>query len=182
MMTLQEITDRFAIRQNLWDYSNAVDLQDWDLYRRIFLPTTKDFYAIDGRVLDTIEDAIAWLRTVMTCPPIIGFHHLMGNQWIDIQGDEAESLTQCFNPQQYLQPDGETASLHLQFHYYHFHHVRTPEGWRIASGAEGPWTGRTALGRLPRRSASRWAAPPVGIDQRRHASEQPASQTPRFGL
>jgi hypothetical protein len=182
MMTLQEISDRLEIQQNLWDYSNAVDLQDWDLYRRVFLPTATDFYDFNGRVLRSVDEAIAWLQEVMTSPPIIGFQHIMGNLWIDLRGDEAESFTHCFNPQQYVQPDGETVSLHLQFHYYHFRHVRTPEGWKIANGAEGPWVGPTALGRMPQHSTSRWAAPPVRIADRRLPGDQPASHTPRYGL
>jgi len=182
MMTLREISDRLEIQQNVWDYSNAVDLQDWDLYRRVFLPGADNFYVFDGRALQTVEEAIAWLREVMTNPPIIGFQHLLGNMWIDVTGDEAESFTQCFNPQNYLQPDGETASLHLQFHYYHFHHARTADGWRIATGAEGPWSLPTALERLPRRKSSSWAAEPVKIADRRLPGEMPASQTPRFGL
>ena len=182
MMTLQEISDRLEIRQNVWDYSNAVDLQDWDLYRRVFLPNATNFYALGGQLLRTVEEAIAWLQDVMRNPPIIGFQHLLGNMWISIAGNDGESFTQCFNPQNYIQPDGETASLHLQFHYYHFRHARTPDGWRIASGAEGPWSLPTALDRLPLRRSSSWAAAPVKIADRRLPCEMPASQTPRFGL
>jgi len=182
-MSLQEISDRLEIRQNVWDYSNAVDLQDWDLYRQVFLPTATDFYVFGGQRLRTVEEAINWLQSMMTNPPIVGFQHLMGSMWINVTGDEAESLTHCFNPQNYIQPDGDTASLHLQFHYYHFHHARTPGGWRIASGALGPWRSlSTALDRLPQHRSSSWAAPPAKIEDRRLLEGMPASQTPRFGL
>jgi hypothetical protein len=169
MMSLQEMSDRLEIEQNVWDYSNAVDMHDWDLFRRIFVPEAKDLYGVKGQTLD---EAIAWLQKVMINPPIIGYQHMFGGVFVSIAGDQAESLSHCFNPQNYT--NGTDAALHLQFFFYHWHHVRTPDGWRIA----GRGNQDTLPGRAP--SGSRWAAPPVPVADRRLFAELPASQTPRF--
>ena len=94
----------------------------------------------------------------MPNPPTIGYQHFFGSLWIKAACDEAESFVHCFNPQNYLQPDGRTASLHVQFFYYHWRHARTSDGWRIAGRGSGPGA---LPGRLPERGISRWAAPPV---------------------
>jgi hypothetical protein len=157
LLSLRQISDRLAIQQNVRDYAREVDTRDWTLYRKVFLPTAKDLYHIPDQTLD---EAIAWLQEVMPNPPIIGYQHLLGGLWINVTGDEGESVAHCFDPQNYLQPDRVTASLHLQFFHYHWRHVRTAEAWRIA----GRWNGPGALpGRVPERNFSRWAAPPVGL-------------------
>ena len=155
MLSLREISDRLAIERNIRDYARAVDTHDWDLYRQVFLPTVTDLYHIPGQTLD---EAIVWLQEVMPNPPTIGYQHFFGSLWIKAACDEAESFVHCFNPQNYLQPDGRTASLHVQFFYYHWRHARTSDGWRIAGRGSGPGA---LPGRLPERGISRWAAAPV---------------------
>ena len=175
MMTLREMSDRLEIQQNLWDYSTAVDLHDWDLFRRVFVPGVTGLY---GRTGDTIEQSIAWLDEGLSNPPNIGYHHIMGNLWINVAGDDAESIVHCFNPMSYLQESGDV-SLHVQWLWYHWRHVRTPEGWRIA----GLWQGPSALGvDPPMRRASGWTTPPAPVDSRRLLPDVPPSQTPRYGV
>lgn len=129
MMSLQEMSDQLEIQKNVWDYSNAVDLKDFDALDDVFTPDARISY---GEKEMSLPEAKAWLKQALTTPHIRGYYHLMGNMWIKVTGDTAESRTRCFNPMEFIQPDGQ---VRLWFNgiWYHWKHVRTPKGWRISS-------------------------------------------------
>lgn len=146
MLSLQEMSDRLEIQQNVWDYANAVDLGEIDALDDVFVPEARLRYG--GREM-TYPEAKEWLRKALSNPAIRGYYHLMGSMRIRVMGDVAESLTRCFNPMEFIQKDGQVR-LWLNGIWYHWRHVRTPRGWRII----GHWP------QPVRRKVFDWSTPP----------------------
>lgn len=128
MLSLGEMSDRLEIQKNLWDYAIAVDTKDFAALDGVFTEDAKLDY---GRGIMSRAEAKDWLARSLGRPEIRGYYHLMGHMRIRMLGDdEAESLTACYNPMEFLQPDGR-ASLWLNGIFYSWRHLRTAAGWRI---------------------------------------------------
>lgn len=128
MSTLHDLADRLAIQQNLYDYADAVDLRDFDLLDRVFVPDARISY---GNQIFNREQAKQWLRDSLSAPGVGGYYHLMGHVSVQLEGDSATSRTRCFNPMEFFDEDGQ-ARLWFNGLWYHWRHVRTADGWRIA--------------------------------------------------
>ena len=126
-MTIAELSDRQEIQRNVWDFSNAIDLQVWDMLDEVLTLDAQISY--DGVALVGPEIK-SWLRQTLTRPDLRGYCHMMLDPRIAITGDSAESLTRCLNPMEGLLPD-ERRQVRYHFVWYHFQHVRTASGWRI---------------------------------------------------
>jgi len=126
-MTIAELSDRQEIQRNVWDFSNAIDLQVWDMLDEVLTPDAEISY---GGVALVGPEIKSWLRRTLTEPDLSGYCHMMLDSRIVIAGDGAESLTRCLNPMEGLLPD-ERRQVRYHFVWYHFQHVRTPDGWRI---------------------------------------------------
>lgn len=127
MLSLAEMSDRLEIQQNLWDYANAVDFREFDLLDRVF---TADAQITYGDKLLSLAEAKRWLSNALNQPHVRGYYHLMGNMWIQVDGDTAQSRTRCLNPMEFLDAEGG-ARLWFNGIWYHWEHVRTDAGWRI---------------------------------------------------
>lgn len=161
MLSLREISDRLEIQQNLWDYANAVDLQEFDALDAVFTPDARLSYG--SREL-SLGEAKTWLREALTGPGVQGYFHMMGAVSIELRGDTAESRTRCFNPMEFAQKDGQIR-LWLNGIWYHWQHVRTPQGWRIARRLPPETHMRRAFG---------WSTPPFPT-----AAREPPVRRPR---
>ncbi|HLG87559.1 MAG TPA: nuclear transport factor 2 family protein [Alphaproteobacteria bacterium] len=152
------MSDRLEVQKNIWDYANAVDFLDFAIFDTLFLPGAKLRY---GETDLTVAQAKKWLEDKLTVPPLKSYYHMMGSMWIKVRGDIAESLTRCFNPMEFAQPNGQ-ASLWFNGIWYHWKHMRTSAGWRIA----GSWDGPSGLpgGRVPGRPLD-WYTPDFPADQ-----------------
>lgn len=86
--SMREMLDRMAIREVLLRYAHAVDRRDLDMVRGCFMPDASYHGALgDG----SISDALVALRQRME--RYDSTMHLIGNQFIELAGDEAKSET-----------------------------------------------------------------------------------------
>jgi len=125
--SISEMSDRLEIQTNIWDLSNALDLQAWDMLDDIFTPDAEMIYGGAYLKEPGIKD---WLRRTLTKPELYGYCHMMLEPHIELTGDCAISLTRCLNPMEVVLPD-ERRQVRYHFVWYHFRHVRTAQGWRI---------------------------------------------------
>ena len=135
-MKLDEIGDRLEIQKNVWDYANAIDFRRYDDLDRLFVPKGSITY---GKRAMPLAEAKVWLKQQFDRPVIRSYYHLMGSMWIEVRGKEADSMTRCLNPMEFVQPDTQ---LRLWFNgmWYHWRHALTRAGWRLVAGgphAEG---------------------------------------------
>ena len=146
-MSLREMSDRLEVQQNLWDYCNAVDLQNWDALDQVFTPDVQDIY---GPNTKTLADAKAFLESSLPTN-FSGYYHMMQNMRIEVAGDTAESHTRCLNP---MMRQPENGQLQADFHliWYHWAHIRTSAGWRISGrlrSSDDPRGIHWSTGRFP---------------------------------
>ncbi|HLG87561.1 MAG TPA: nuclear transport factor 2 family protein [Alphaproteobacteria bacterium] len=163
-MSLREMSDRLEIQQNLWDYCNAVDLQNWDALDEVFTPDASNIY---GPSMPTLADAKAFLKASLPTN-FSGYYHMMQNMWIAVDGDRAESYTRCLNPMTRLPKDGQVQT---DFHliWYHWTHVRIDGKWRISGRAQaqnGP-------------KGIHWSAPPAPAGRHGPPYANPAAASTR---
>jgi hypothetical protein len=129
-MSLQELSDRREIEDQLIAYSYAVDFHRWDDLDAIFTPdAVLDFTASGGEKgdLPAIKQFFDRALNLFT-----GHQHLMGNVRVQLDGDTATSQTMCHNPM-YLDADNGNRSVLFVGIWYHDTWRRTPDGWRIAT-------------------------------------------------
>ena len=154
--SIAEMSDRLEIQGNVWDYSNAIDLQAWDLLDDVFTPDAEMVY---GGVPLTGAGIKDWLRRTLTGPGLHGYCHMMLEPHIELAGDSAKSLTRCLNPIEVVLPD-ERRQVRYHFVWYHFQHVRTAQGWRIQRRLPDPHEAREIHWQTPPFNAVR-ANPPL---------------------
>jgi len=131
---IAEMSDRLEIRGNVWDFSNALDLQTWDMLDGVFMADAEMVYGGAHLKGPGIKD---WLRRTLTKPELNGYCHMMLEPHIELEGDRATSLTRCLNPMEVMFAD-ERRQVRYHFGWYHFRHVRTVQGWRIAQRLPDP--------------------------------------------
>lgn len=91
-VTLQELTDREALRELVAAYCRAVDRQDLALMRRLYHP---DAYHDHGDLFRGTRDAfIAWLEKSLGN---MVSHHFIGNLLLSVTGDRAEGEVYSIN-------------------------------------------------------------------------------------
>jgi hypothetical protein len=153
---IAEMSDRLEIQGNVWDFSNAIDLQAWDMLDHVF---TLDAEMAYGGVFLKGPRIKDWLRDTLTRPDLYGYCHMMLEPHIELSGDTAKSLTRCLNPMEIVFPD-ERRQVRYHFGWYHFQHVRTAQGWRIRRRLSDPDEVREVHWQTPSFNAVR-ANPPL---------------------
>ena len=121
-LTRQEIQD------TLIRYAHALDSRQPELFAQVFTTDADLDYSSAGGIRGDRETLRAWLQEPMAKFEV--WQHLLSNFIIEIDGDEASTITSCYNPLQGRNPDGSSYVLHVGCHYQD--RLRnTPEGWRI---------------------------------------------------
>jgi SnoaL-like domain len=130
MKSLQEISDRLEIQDQVTAYSYAVDFHQWDDLDAIFTPdATLDFTATGGEKGDLTSTKAFFERALNLFD---SHQHLMGNIAVVFDGDTATSKTLCHNPMTLKEGDGKQRMMFVGL-WYHDTWVRTADGWRISS-------------------------------------------------
>ena len=123
---MDEVSDRIAIIDVLNRYAQALDKRQWSLLDTVFTPDVEfDFGAWQA---ESREDAVKAIRSYLDdCGPT---QHLLGNYWVKVEGDEAESrvYVRAFHVG-IGAASGKTYEMGGE---YHDLLRRTPDGWRSA--------------------------------------------------
>lgn len=131
---LRALTDRLAIRDLLTAYAWHLDRKEWDELRALFAEDARLDYSSSGGEAGRRDEVVDWLAA--TLPGFAWSEHVVTNEQIAIDGDEASSRCYLFNPMGL--PDGRTTYLGGR---YHDRFRRTPEGWRFTERViEQVWT------------------------------------------
>lgn len=128
------LLDEREITQLCYRYATALDDRDWELLRSCFLADAVAEY--EGLEPCDGYDAIQSLCQAALAP-LTRSHHLIGNVYPLVDGDEATS--QCYLQAQHVRAgtaDGETFIIAGR---YADRLVRTDAGWRIAHRRLETW-------------------------------------------
>jgi hypothetical protein len=85
-----DIADEMAIRKVLATYAKAIDRSDFETIASCYFPDAQEDR---GRFKGALPEFIAWLRQTLD-----GFEscwHLLGEPWIELDGDAARADTPC---------------------------------------------------------------------------------------
>lgn len=139
------LADRAQIGDVIMRYAAAVDRRDWELLESCFSPDVKvvgwrdrDF-ADRGELLDYIQ-GVSHFHTTM---------HMMGNQFIEVDGDRASLESYAMLTHHGHGGEGGPIELNRSGGLYIERLERRPDGWVIGQrGGEPVWapTGVTAVG------------------------------------
>jgi len=72
--SIKEMSDRLEIQGNVWGFSNAIDLQAWDMLDDVFTPHAEIVYGGVCLKGPGIKDS---LRRTLTRPELRGYCHMM---------------------------------------------------------------------------------------------------------
>lgn len=123
---LRDMLDRNEIQELLLRYAHAVDRRDLALVASCFTADAK----YDGSLgRGSISEALTALRERMA--RYDSTMHLIGNQFVELRGDEASSETYTIAYHRFAGDDGPSV-LSVAVRYLDTV-VRTSEGWRIRS-------------------------------------------------
>ncbi|MDP9117657.1 MAG: nuclear transport factor 2 family protein [Actinomycetota bacterium] len=129
MKTLQELSDRLEIHDQITAYSYAVDFHRWEELDAIFTEdAVLDFTASGGEQGDLATIKVFFERALNM---FAGHQHLMGNVRVQLDGDAATSQTMCDNPMS-LKSEGDQPKVLFVGIWYHDTWRRTPDGWKIS--------------------------------------------------
>jgi hypothetical protein len=127
-MNLQQLSDRFEIRDMIVRYANALDARRFEWLDEIF---TLDAY-IDYRATGGIDGRYAQIRAWL--PPAVSAFphmcHLVGNIAVSLAADTARARTLCLNPVEVPLPAGGQQVMFLAM-WYADEFIRTAAGWRM---------------------------------------------------
>ena len=128
-MSLQELSDRFEIKQLITRYSNALDTRRFELLDEVFTPDAYIDYRATGGIDGRYPQIRAWLPPAVTHFPHMC--HLVGNIGIILAADKAQARTLCLNPVEVPLPVSGRQVMFLAM-WYRDQLIRTPGGWRMA--------------------------------------------------
>jgi len=121
------IQDLEAIRSRLILYGFAVDSLRWDLFDEIF--AAEDLHVRHG-------EGVPWTDLATFKKDFADYHaifdstrHSMSNFLIELDGDEAKSIT--YGQWRLVRFGAEGGDYWYGEGWYEDQHVRTPEGWRL---------------------------------------------------
>jgi len=125
---VQELWDRDRIARLPRTYAKGVDTRNWDLVRSCFVP---DAFIEGSRATASLDEYLADLIPGVEYFPTT--MHFMGNQYVDVDGDEGEVETYAvaFHWKAPQAGAADTANLVVGVR-YHDSVVRNGEGWLIA--------------------------------------------------
>ncbi len=124
------VEDKLAIKECLYRYSLMVDGRRWDLREQVFSENgTIDYTSVgSGGKLGHHREMLEWLDATLKDWPLN--LHVISNEIIEVDGDEARS-TCCFTaPMARKHKDGRQTTI-TNSGYYRDRLVRTDDGWRI---------------------------------------------------
>ncbi|HEY1510551.1 MAG TPA: nuclear transport factor 2 family protein [Solirubrobacteraceae bacterium] len=122
------LADELAIRKVLATYAHAIDRSDFELIATCYF---EDADEDRGRFKGSIPEFIEWLTNTLG-----GFHscwHLIGEPWIELDGDVAHVDTPCLGHHRLRNPAPGDAPDHLIPCRYLDRFERRDGEWRIAS-------------------------------------------------
>jgi SnoaL-like domain len=125
--SLQELSDKFEITENLYKYAKALDDKDAELLKReVFVEDA----VWEGRVGSIKGAGEVGEMAITILGAMESTEHIIADPLIWLDGDRATS--QCYLHSILFYPDQRTGDpiLELGAAYYD-KHVRTDEGWRI---------------------------------------------------
>ena len=130
--TVQELSDRREIEDQVIAYAYAVDFHRWDDLDAIFTPdATLDFTATGGE-RGTLAEIKGFFDRALNL--FQGHQHLMTNVQVSFgeDGRSATSRTACHNPMYLAGEDGQQRVVFVGIWYLDTWR-RTADGWRIES-------------------------------------------------
>lgn len=140
-MSLQEISDRFAIHDLLARYTRAIDTGSWEQLDSVFTADAVIDYTATGGAKGDRETVKAWLAEVLPHWP--GRQHKLGQITVSFGPDEtgeagggtADTATAVAAFTDMLSPSrdmiaADTPGMIEGGGWYHHRLVRTAEGWR----------------------------------------------------
>ncbi len=128
MLSLQEVSDRIEINDQLIRYTKAIDEKDWALLEQVFTPDAEFDYTSSGGIAGGFPEVQAWLAKALAAFPET--MHLIGNTEVRLDGDAAHTRTAVYNPMFFARKDGGRDHFAVGA-YYVDDWVRTADGWRI---------------------------------------------------
>ena len=132
-LTAQEISDRIEIQDLMVRYARAIDTKDYGLLDTCFLPDAHVDYVSSGGAKGPYPEVRAWLEKALA--PFASMMHLVANNQVQLDGDQARSRTYVINPMGFPKADGTLHVFTVAAHYVD-KLVRTPDGWRIQERIE----------------------------------------------
>lgn len=124
MSKIEDLLERDAIRQVLTAYANALDsFQPERLLTEVFSPDAEVDYTAAGGMQGSPVELVNWLGEAMS--KFDAWQHLLGNFVIEVDGNTANTRTECFNPLQ-----SSTATV-LVGCCYHDELSKADDVWRI---------------------------------------------------
>src|SRR3954453_19813862 len=145
------LADRAEIHDVMMRYAAAVDRRDWDMLRDCFVPDLKvlgwgDFKNRD-ELLEFIK-GVAIFHTTM---------HMMGNQFIELEGDTASMDTYAMLTHHHDSPEGEPLELNMSGNRYVEKVSRRDGRWVIHQrGGDPVWAPTGAPGATTNDPAVQW--------------------------
>ena len=131
-MSLQEISDRMEIQDLMVSYSYAIDSRNWDALDDVFTPDAHIDYSVFGGSVGDLASTKKFLAETMHIFPAL--QHMVSGTTMTIDGDTAETKTQCHNPM--TMGEGDDPDLMVCGLWYVDKLVRTADGWRIKQRVE----------------------------------------------
>lgn len=127
-MSLQQLSDRFEIREMIVRYANALDTRRFEWLDEIFTPDAYIDYRATGGINGDYTKIRAWL------PPATGAFphmcHLVANIAVTVEGNRASARTLCLNPVEVPVRPGGSQVMFLAM-WYADALIRTAVGWRM---------------------------------------------------
>lgn len=132
-LSAQEISDRIEINDLMVRYARAIDTRNYELLDTCFTPDAHVDYVSSGGTKGPYPEVRAWLEKALA--PFATMMHLVANNQVELNGDQASSRTYVINPMGFPKADGSLHVFTVAAHYVD-KLVRTRDGWRIAERIE----------------------------------------------
>ena len=133
MLSLQQISDRIEIEQQMVAYSSAIDQRNWDALDQVFTPDAYIDYRAVGGIHGRYPEVKEWLQKALA--PFPNYYHMLGNLSLAVEGDKARSKVICFNPMKIQLPGGKAQVMFVGI-WYLDEWLRTAQGWRMTQRVE----------------------------------------------
>lgn len=121
-------TDRAAIIQLTIDYCWALDTNEWDDLRQVFLPDAVTDLGAGGQ--NGIEEIIQ--RVSSALGPLDDSQHMVSTHQISFGPGPDDATGRCYLQAQHIRRAAVGGSLYTVGARYEDRYVRTDDGWRIA--------------------------------------------------
>jgi hypothetical protein len=127
-MNLQQLSDRFEIRDLITRYANALDSRSFQWLDEIFTPDAYVDYRATGGIDGSYAKIREWLPGATGAFPRMC--HLVGNIAVTVDKNQARARTLCLNPVEVPLPGGGSQVMFLAM-WYADELIRTAAGWRM---------------------------------------------------